>query len=124
MADETQIAELSQKMISEREKLLSALESLSEDEAAQSPMDGEWSAKQQMAHLCEMETAYRAWVAKILQEDGANLDNVRGETPAITLEQANESSVGELVAEMRNQREKTVALIGALHPDDFERTGT
>ena len=40
MADETQIAELSQKMISEREKLLSALESLSEDEAAQSPMDG------------------------------------------------------------------------------------
>src|SRR5439155_11706849 len=74
MADETQIAELSQKMISEREKLLSALESLSEDEAAQSPMDGEWTAKQQMSHLCEMETAYRAWVARALEEDGANVE--------------------------------------------------
>jgi hypothetical protein len=68
-----------------------------------------------------METAYRAWVAKALQEDGADLDGVRGEPPAIPLEQANEHSVGELVGEMRRQRARTLALIEALRPEDFER---
>ena len=57
MADEAQIAELSQKMISEREKLLAALESVSEDDASQPPKEGEWNAKQQMAHLCDRSAA-------------------------------------------------------------------
>ncbi len=121
MADETQIAELSQKMISEREKLLSALESLSEDEAAQSPMDGEWTAKQQMSHLCEMETAYRAWVARALEEDGANVEGVWGERVAIPLEEAENYTVAEHVAEMRQQRERTMALIASMTPSDFDR---
>ena len=121
MADETQIADLSQKMISEREKLLSALESLSEDEAAQSPMDGEWTAKQQMSHLCEMETAYRAWVARALEEDGANVEGVRGERVAIPLEEAENYTVAEHVAEMRQQRERTMALIASMTPSDFDR---
>jgi len=121
MADETQIAELSQKMISEREKLLSALESLSEDEAAQSPMDGEWTAKQQMSHLCEMETAYRAWVARALEEDGANVEGVWGERVAIPLEEAENYTVAEHVAEMRQQRERTMALIAPMTPSDFDR---
>ena len=121
MADETQIAELSQKMISERETLLSALESLSEDEAGQSPMDGEWTAKQQMSHLCEMETAYRAWVARALEEDGANVEGVRGERVAIPLEVAENYTVAEHVAEMRQQRERTMALIASMTPSDFDR---
>jgi hypothetical protein len=122
MTDQAQIDELTQKMAEERAQLLDVLERLDEADAAKPTTgEGEWNAKQQMSHLCEMETAYRAWVAKALQEDGANLDNVRGEPPAIPLEQANEHSVGEHVGEMRNQRAKTVALIGALHAEDFER---
>ena len=125
MAEQSQIHELTRKMAEQRAALLEVLERLDDAEAAKPTTgEGEWSAKQQMAHLCEMETGYRAWVARILQEDGANLDNVRGERPAITLEHANEHSVGQLVAEMRNQREKTLALIMALRPDDYERTGT
>jgi uncharacterized damage-inducible protein DinB len=121
MADETQISELSQKMISEREKLLAALESLSEEDATQSPQDGEWNAKQQMSHLCEMEAAYRAWVARALEEDGANVDAVRGERVAIPLEEAERHSVEDHVAEMRAQREKTMALMASMTPSDFER---
>ena len=122
MADQAQIDELTQKMAEERARLLDVLERLDDAGAARPTTgEGEWSAKQQMSHLCEMETAYRAWVAKALQEDGADLDGVRGEPPAIPLEQANDHSVGEHVGEMRNQRAKTLALIGALHPDDFER---
>jgi len=121
MADETQIAELGQKMSSEREKLLAALESLTDDEGEQSPKDGEWNAKQQMSHLCEMESAYRAWVGRALEEDGANVEGVRGERVAIPLEEANNATVAEHVAEMRHQREKTMALIASMTPSDFDR---
>lgn len=122
MAEQAQIDELKRKMAEERDRLLAVLERL-DDEAASNPTtgEGEWSAKQQMSHLCEMETAYRAWVAKALQEDGANLDNVRGERPAIPLERANEASVGQHVGEMRAQREKTMALIDAMGRADFDR---
>ncbi len=122
MANQAQVNELTQKMAEERARLLDVLERLDDTDAAiPTTGEGEWNAKQQMSHLCEMETAYRAWVAKALQEDGADLDGVRGEPPAIPLERANEHSVGELVGEMRRQRVKTLALIEALRPEDFER---
>jgi hypothetical protein len=121
MADQAQIDDLIQKMTAEREKLLAALESLSEEEASSSPVPGEWTTKQQMSHLCEMETAYRAWVERALEEDGANVDGVRGERPAIPLEQAGKRGVADHVSEMRRQREKTMAVIAAMAPEDFER---
>ena len=125
MAGQPQIEELKQKMAEERERLLAVLERLSDEEASKPTTgEGEWSAKQQMSHLCEMETAYRAWVAKALQENGANLDNVRGERPAIPLENAQEASVGQHVGEMRSQRAKTLALIDSMSPADFDRTAT
>ncbi len=125
LAEQAQIDELKQKMAEERERLLSVLERLDDAEAARPTTgEGEWSAKQQMAHLCEMETAYRAWVAKALQEDGASVDGVRGEPPAFPLEKAQAHSVGELVGEMRRQREKTGVLIDSLRSEDFERTAS
>ncbi len=121
MADQAQIDDLREKMTAERERLLTALEGLTEEEASTSPLPGEWTTKQQMSHLCEMETAYRAWVERALEEDGANVDGVRGERPAIPLERAGEHTVREHTAEMRRQRAKTVAMIAAMTPDDFER---
>jgi DinB superfamily len=121
MAEQAQIDELIQKMTAEREALLTALDSLSEEEARHSPRDGEWNAKQQMSHLCEMESAYRAWVERAIEEDGANVDGVRGERVAIPLEEANSHSASEHTAEMRRQREKTMALIASMNQEDFER---
>ena len=69
MADQAQIDELTQKMAEERTRLLDVLERLDDAGAARPTTgEGEWSAKQQMSHLCEMETAYRAWVGRALQE--------------------------------------------------------
>ncbi len=121
MAEEAQIRELVQKTTLERDKLLGVLESLTEEEASASPKPGEWNAKQQMSHLCEMETAYRAWVQRALQEDMPNVDGVRGERPAIPLEAANRHSVAEHVSEMRRQREKTMSFIASMTPEDFDR---
>lgn len=124
MADQAQIRELIEKMTEERGKLLAALEALSDEQAAASPKPGEWNQKQQMAHLCEMEAAYRAWVQRAIEEDGAVVDGVRPEAPAIRLEDADGHTVAEHVAEMRRQREKTMAIIASMKPEDFERRAT
>ena len=125
MATEEQAQELKEKMRAERAQLLDALEALREDEAERSTSgEGEWSAKQQMAHLCEMETAYRAWVENALTEDNPNVDNVFGGPPAITLTKAHDHTVVEHVAEMRRQRALTEALIDGIKAEQFERTAT
>ncbi len=124
MAEEAQIKELKDKMAKERGKLLSILELLSEEEAVKPPQPGEWTVKQQMSHLCEMESAYRAWVEKALAEDGANLDGVQGEPVAVPLERAHLNTVPEHVTEMREQRQKTLAVMERMRPQDYDRTAT
>ena len=124
MADAAQITELTEKMSEEREKLLGVLTALSEEKASTPPKEGEWTQKQQMAHLCEMEAAYRAWVERALEEDGANVDGVSGERPAIRLEVANDYGLSEHLAEMRRQRAKTMEMIEAMAPADFDRRAT
>lgn len=125
MATKDQISELKDKMRAERDGLLAALERLSEDEAERSTTgEGEWSAKQQMAHLCEMESAYRAWVEKALAEDNPNVDGLFGERPAIRLEEAGAHTVAEHVGEMRRQRAITGAMIDGMHEEQFDRTAT
>jgi hypothetical protein len=121
MAEQAQIDELIEKTTSERERLIGVLESLSEEVAERSHKPGEWNQKQQMSHLAEMETTYRAWVEKALAEDSATLDGVFGARPGVPLEKANEHTVAEHIAELRRQRVTTLALIGSLKPGDFER---
>ena len=124
MAQQAQIDELTAKMTEERGKLLSVLEAMSEERASTPPKPGEWNQKQQMSHLCEMESAYRAWVERALEEDGANVDGVLGERPAIPLEKANERPLGDHIAELRRQREMTMQMISRMSPADFDRTAT
>ena len=131
MANEAAVHELVEKMTQEREKLLAQIEALSEENAEQAPADvegpsgeGQWSAKEQCAHLAEMEAAYRAWVERALAEDNPDVAGMRGEPVAIPLEEANRHSIGELTAQLRRQREKTLALIERLQPDDYDRTAT
>ena len=124
MVKVAQIKELKDKMAQERGKLLSILELLSEEEAVNPTQPGEWTVKQQMSHLCQMESAYRAWVEKALAEDGANLDGVRGEPVAIPLERAHLNAVPEHITEMRAQRQKTLAVMERMRPQDYDRTAT
>ena len=125
MATDNQIQELREKMQAERGKLLDVLEALDEEEAQRSTSgEGEWSAKQQMAHLCEMESAYRAWVEKALTDDNPNVDNVFGEPPAITLTKAHDHTAAEHVTEMRRQRALTEAVIDDIGAEQFERKAT
>jgi len=115
-------------MAEQREALLTEAEALSDASAALQAPDaegeGQWSVKQQLAHLAEMETSYRAWVQRALEEDGADVSRVRGEPPAIPLTDAQGHGVPALTAQLREQRARTVALIESLTPEQFERTAS
>lgn len=124
MADETAIQDLTEKMAHERARLMEILTALSEEAASTALKPGDWNAKEQMAHMCEMESAYRAWVEKALAEDGANIDGVGGEPVAIPLEGVNQHRAADLIAEMNRQREKTLRLIDSLKPEDYDRKAT
>lgn len=131
MADEAAVRELLEKMTEEREQLLAQIEALAEEDAERKPADaegpsgeGQWSVKEQCAHLAEMETAYRAWVERALAEDNPAVAGVRGERVAIPLEEANRHPIPALTAQLRHQRERTLALIERLRPEDYDRTAT
>jgi hypothetical protein len=128
MATVESIRELLDKMAAERASLLSQAESLTEAEATWAPADArgeaQWSAKQQLAHLAEMETAYRAWVEKALAEDDPDVTRVRGDRPHIPLTEAHAHTVADLAAQLREQREITLSLIRRLAPEQFERTAS
>ena len=76
MATAESIRELLDKMAAEREALLREAEALTDESAGRTQPDAageaQWSAKEQLAHLAEMETTYRAWVERALAEDGAD----------------------------------------------------
>jgi hypothetical protein len=128
MATQQAIYELLDKMASERDALLSQAEAMSDADASHAPPDGQgeaaWSAKQQLAHLAEMETAYRAWVEAALAQDDPDVSGVRGERPEITLDRAQEFGVGELADQLRAQRDVTLALIKGMTPEQFDRTAS
>lgn len=128
MATADSIRELLDKMAAEREGLLAEAEALTDEAASRTAPDAageaQWSAKEQLAHLAEMETSYRAWVERALVEDGADVSDVRGPRPAIGLREAQGHSVGELTAQLRQERAVTLALIASMTPEQFERTAT
>jgi hypothetical protein len=115
-------------MAEQREALLAEAEALTDEAASFSPPDAQgeagWSPKQQLAHLAEMETSYRAWVERALADDAPDVSNVRGERPAIPLTAAQERTVPELTAQLREQRARTIALIETMAAEQFERTAS
>lgn len=128
MASADEIRALLDKMTSEREALLAEAEALSDEAASYAPPDGvgeaQWSPKEQLAHLAEMETSYRAWVRKALDEDDPDVSGVLGEPPAIRLTQAARHTVPELAAQLRAERATTLKLIESITPEQFERTAS
>ena len=125
MADASAISQLVEKMTEERDKLLAQFEALTEEAAERSPADAEgeaqWSAKEQCAHLADMETSYRAWVGLALAEENPDVTGVTGEPVAIALEAAGDHPISALVAQLRRERETTLALIDRLQPEDYDR---
>lgn len=120
------VAALTAKMAEERAKLIAAAEGLRGDDADRVPVDAvgeeQWTAKEQLAHLWEMEKSYIAWCRAALEEDGVDVAGVRGDPVAIPIEAAAEHSVRELLDALIAERAATNEFIAGLSLEQFQRT--
>lgn len=114
------------KMASERATLLDAARALSPQDADFVPANAEgeeqWTAKEQLAHLWEMERSYIAWCRAALDQNGVDLSDVRGDDVPIPIEDAPHHPVAELVDALVQERAGTVDFISGLSLADFQRT--
>lgn len=120
--------ELRAKMAEERAALLALCEGIDEARAEHQPpdRDGEegWSIKEQLTHLAEMESRYRAWALRAVTEDGPDLTGTVADPVAVPLERAHSATVPELLEELARQRRLTDEFVTGLTPADLERTAS
>jgi hypothetical protein len=128
MADAAAIEDLVRKMRLERGRLIMEVERLDEATASRVPTgktgEEEWSVKEQLVHLWQMERAYDAWVSACLRDEAPDLGPIRPQPAPVALQDANARSVAELLTGLAAERERTDALIAGLSPNDFDRTGS
>jgi uncharacterized damage-inducible protein DinB len=128
MASEADLQDLLSKLDEERTALLATLDGMSEDAAEFRPPDkthGEegWSVKEQLAHLSEMETTYRAWVHRAVLESNPDLSEGTVREPvSYRLEDAERVTLAEHRAELEEQRARTLAVLDTLSLEEFDRT--
>ena len=128
MATYTQndVEDLISKMALERGKLIAAAEGLRGDDADRVPVDAvgeeQWTAKEQLAHLMEMERNYVAWCRAALVENGADVSAVRGIAVEIPIEHAPKHTVRELLDDLIGERERTNYFIRSLLLEQFSNT--
>lgn len=125
MATLEQINDLKTKMAEERAGLLAVARTLSPEDSLRVPVDAEgeeqWTALEQLAHLCEMERSYDAWVRAALKEDVPDLSKIPWQQVDIPVEQANNHTIPELIQKLEMERAYTLGLIDGISLDDFER---
>jgi hypothetical protein len=129
MATPDQIAELTTKMTAQRAELLELARGLDEAKAEVRDPEGDgeagWSAKEQLAHLAQMEVSYRAWVERALVEDSPDVSQgTVTDAVAIPLGEAHAHPLSAHIDELVHQRERTLTLIATIEPEQYERTAS
>ena len=126
MATIEQVEELKTKMREQRAELVAAASQLTSEDALRVPQDAEgeeqWTALEQLAHLCEMERSYDAWVRAALAEDGADLAGIPWQRVDVPIEDANSYAVDALLRNLELERAYTFGLIDGISLDAFDRT--
>ena len=112
------------KMEETRAELLSFVEGLDRAALTWRPPDGGWSMRDNLAHLADAERAHRRFVGAVLggrstRLEGFDLDRWNAEHVGRRAGQ----SLDEIVADMRAQRQETLAFIAALPEDAWDEQG-
>ena len=122
------VDDLLSKMALERGKLLAAAEGLSDADANHVPTDAvgeeQWTAKEQLAHLWEMERGYIAWCRAGQAQSGVDASDVRGEPVDIPIERAPEHTIRNLLDALVDERAKTNDYIRSLTLEEFSHTAS
>ncbi len=129
IATQSDVDQLKEKMSEERAALLATLEEMGDTEAESRPPEGEgeagWSVKEQLAHLAEMETSYRAWVERALTEERPDVGVGTVPDPvSYPHERAHEATVAQHIAELGRQRARTFELIESIPLEGYDRAAS
>lgn len=128
MATRADVNELLDKMAQERGKLIEAAMSLSAPDSLAVPQNAEgeeqWTAREQLAHLWEMERSYDSWVRLALERDGAPISEATPRPVDIPIENANAYEVPTLVHYLEMERMYTIGLIEGIPLEYYERTAS
>lgn len=127
MVSPAQKADLLETLERARTALLSAVRSRREESVGARARDilgnETLSVKEQIAHLAELESSLRVWVARARDETRPRIDlDVNHGATAYPRESAREHAIESLIEELESQREQTLGLIHELSPDEFVRT--
>lgn len=120
------VDELLSKMELQRGKLIAAAAALSAEDANHVPTDAvgeeQWTAKEQLAHLWEMERSYVAWCVAGRAKSGVDAAEIRGDPVTIPIERAPDHSVQELLDALITERTGTIGFIRSLTLEEFSHT--
>ncbi len=128
MATQEQVDELREKMAEQRALLLAAVDGMDEATAEgrrpEAAGEAAWSVKEQLSHLAEMEVSYRAWVQRALVEEAPDVTGTVPDPVAHPMDRAHDATITEHIEELRQQRERTLALMDGMQRSDFDRTAS
>jgi hypothetical protein len=100
----------------------SLLWDLGDDALSRRPSEDEWSCKELVGHMCEMERRYIARLERIVRLDEPHIDAFDADT-ALREEPADEQHVFDVMDEFAVQRRQLVYLLWSLDDADWERRG-
>jgi uncharacterized damage-inducible protein DinB len=116
-----ELEELLQKLESQRRELVGQVQGMTEEEASRRPSEGEWSAKEQVAHLATYERLWLGWTMKVRDEPGCEVGPTSPNPPAYSGAQTR--SLDDLLQELASVRSETVVAIEGLTEDELKRRG-
>ena len=100
----------------------SLLWSIDDDELDRCPEDGEWSARELVVHMAEMERRYVGWLERIVRLDEPRIDAFDADSIDL-FERGEGEAVFDVMDEFAVQRRQAVYLLWSLDDADWQRRG-
>jgi len=100
-----------------------AIDGASEADLSRRPDRTNWSAREIVCHIRDVEELFLDRITLILATDGARFALVDPD-PWVLLRQYERNDVSQALASFRRLREETLAILRGLTPDQWERSGT
>lgn len=104
-----------------------AMESLiwnvDDDELERAPSEGEWSCKELIAHMCEMERRYIEWLERIVRMDDPQIAPFDADSILAEKDGPDDDSVFDVMDDFGVQRQQAVYLLWSLDDEDWKRQG-
>ena len=98
------------------------LAGVSEESIAARPVSGQWSARENLAHLARYHAVFLERLHRIMEEDSPNLGRYRAEEDPVWPEWSG-LSLKEILARLRILRPEIVGLVRGLCDEESNRTG-